>query len=80
MLTIFAIFITLLTFSCQAPNEEASQQFTTALPAVSAPEKQEYTCADIDSQWGSSWPIVIAALNDLINRGQTCGDQPLLSK
>jgi hypothetical protein len=41
---------------------------------------QTFTCADIDANWGNDWQTVIATLEDLIQREQNCGDEPLLSK
>ena len=44
------------------------------------PENKAYTCADVDAQWGNDWQAVISALDELMNQGQACGDEPLLSK
>ena len=38
------------------------------------------TCADVDANWGQDWAAVLDSLANLIEAGQQCGDEPLLSK
>jgi hypothetical protein len=38
------------------------------------------TCADLDANWGQNWATVLDVLDKLIAAGQSCGDEPLLSK
>jgi hypothetical protein len=76
----FLIFITLLMVSCQSQAEETSQILPTPLALTPTLENQGYICADVDAQWGNDWPAVILVLDELVNQGQTCGEEPLLSK
>jgi hypothetical protein len=48
--------------------------------AVGATGSGGVTCADIDAHWGVDWRATIAAIEQLREAGQTCGDQPLISK
>jgi len=51
-----------------------------ATPNSAAGQLAAATCADIDAYWGHDWPRLLAALERLIQNGQRCGDEPLLSK
>ncbi|MCP5101278.1 MAG: cellulase family glycosylhydrolase [Chloroflexi bacterium] len=78
--TLILICFVLLTASCRSSVEEAAQILLTPTAALPIPSNTAYTCADIDSQWGNNWPAVISVLDYLINQGQMCGEEPLLSK
>ncbi len=53
---------------------------TPATTPNSAGQLAAATCADIDAAWGRDWPRLLAVLDRLIQNGQRCGDEPLLSK
>jgi hypothetical protein len=38
------------------------------------------TCADLNAAWGQDWPVTIETLEQLIQAGQSCGEEPLPSK
>lgn len=47
---------------------------------ATSPAEVTFSCADVDTNWGSNWEIVIAALEQLIISNQNCGEEPLPSK
>jgi tetratricopeptide (TPR) repeat protein len=38
------------------------------------------TCADLDANWSTNWPVVLETLEQLIAADQSCGEEPLLGK
>ena len=68
----------LLVVSCQSVADAPLIPTTTSVPIVQP--TLEYSCADVDANWNNDWPTVIKALDELIQQGQICGDEPLSSK
>ncbi|MFN8456715.1 MAG: tetratricopeptide repeat protein [Anaerolineae bacterium] len=83
-------FLSLLFGACQTtpptpttppPTKTAIAVAATATPAPTfTPTPQPLTCADLDATWGQDWPAALTTLEKLIAAGQSCGDEPLLSK
>jgi hypothetical protein len=64
--------------STATPNPIAAVPTATTLPTT--PTAPVATCADVDANWGNNWPATLDALAQLVAAGQSCGEEPLLSK
>jgi hypothetical protein len=58
----------------------ANTSAETAAPTPTSTVEVTASCADVDANWGNDWPAALDALEQLIAAGQTCGEEPLLSK
>jgi hypothetical protein len=81
--TFFAVitlcFLTLA--ACQANTLTPPTPFPIAAsPIPATPTPLTATCADVDATWGNNWPVALDTLDQLIKAGQSCGEEPLLSK
>ena len=86
--TVYLLFSFVL-WGCRASTPTLSQptqgrdtpvRTRTLVTAEGTPVGITVTCADIDANWGSDWLAVLDTLEQLIAAGQTCGEEPLLSK
>ncbi|MEW5961527.1 MAG: tetratricopeptide repeat protein [Chloroflexota bacterium] len=62
-----------------APTLDPAQVAPT-LTAMAGSAGPVVTCADLNTHWGQDWPAVLDTLDRLIQTGQSCGEEPLLSK
>ena len=70
-----AIVVPTATSTLTAPDVTRVQATATAVPPV----EPIATCGDLAANWGRDWPAVLAALEQLIEADQSCGEEPLLS-
>lgn len=62
------------------PSPAATPRSAAIMALMLTPAKPAAACADVDANWGHNWPGALEALDDLIAAGQSCGEEPLLSK
>jgi hypothetical protein len=62
------------------PSPQPAPTATVAPTTAATPSASPVTCADMDAHWGQDWAAVLGVLDRLIEAGQSCGEEPLLSK